>query len=169
MSKDSDDVESLLIKIQEGLNKFGVEKLNMAISKILLQDREDKTKEIEFCINLVCGHFGISTKTIYSKSARGDLQDAKQIAYCLLHFNLHLPIRFIATNVFRNWHTSVANGIKRLKTADITHKQERVFIETYEYLRVRLIENLNTIYSNHNQYENLQQAGEEKLQRAEIN
>lgn len=167
MSKIGDDVESLLVKIQEGLNKFGVEKLNMAITKVLLQDREDKSKEIEFCINLVCGHYGISTKTMYSKSARGDLQDAKQIAYCLLHFDINLPIRFIATNVFRNWHTSVANGIKRLKTADTTHKQERMFLETYEYLRMRLLDNLNTMYSNQNKYENIQQAGQEKLQRAE--
>lgn len=139
MSDDNNrEIENLLKNIQEGLKKFSVKELNSAIIKIL-NKKEDKTREIDYVLNAVCNEYSISRSTLKNKNVRGTLQEAKQITYCLLHFNLGLSIRYIANRVFDNWPTSVSIGIQRYKKADITHKEDKKFVDKYVKLEKKLI------------------------------
>lgn len=141
---DNKEIEALLKHIQEGLKKYTVQELNTAIVSFL-NSKHDKTQEIDFVLKIVCEEFQISKKTLKSKNARGILQEAKQIAYCLLHFNIGLSIRYISNRIFFNGHTSVFVGVQKYKNADHEHKADRGFIETYNKLQTKLIENLTHI------------------------
>ena len=126
------ELETLLGNIQRGLKKYSVEDLNEAIVTFL-NKKDDKTIEIDKVI---------SRNTLKNKNARGTLQEAKQICYCLLHFNLGLSIRHIANTIFFCWPTSVAVGIKKYKNADEHHKQDKLFIDKYEKLQGILIQQI---------------------------
>jgi chromosomal replication initiation ATPase DnaA len=138
MSNGKKDIELLLRNIQEGLRKYSVQELNEALNKILRKSRDYKP-QIEVVLKVVCDEYNIPIIMLHKKNTRGIIQEAKQIACCLIHFNYKLSIRYIAENVFNsNYHTSVANAIKRYKTADIKHKQEGAFIEKYNTLKDKL-------------------------------
>lgn len=141
---DKKQLESLLKNIQESLKHYSVEELNEAIIHALNQ-KKDKTPQINYVLSIVSDHFNTTIKTLKKKHLRGNLQEAKQVAYCLLHFNLGLSIRDISNNVFSNWSNSVQTGVTKLKNADIKHKADREFIECYEFLRTKLLENIQSV------------------------
>lgn len=135
MSEDN-HVVLLLKNLQNGLKTHSVEELNAAIT-VAINNREDKKADIDYVLNLVANAYNISIKTLMS-NGRGKIVDAKQTAYCLLHINLGLSIRYIAKCVFFNWHTSVFTGIKRLKSANPKVKSDAEFINVYDRLRLQL-------------------------------
>jgi chromosomal replication initiation ATPase DnaA len=136
---DNQDIETLLKNIQQGLQMYSVNELNDAIIKAL-SDKHDKTEVIQYVITIVCNYYDISEYALKNISKRGYLQEAKQIVYCLLYYNVGLSIRYIAKSIFgTNWHTSVTNGINRYKESDIQLKQDREFIEKYSLLRNKLL------------------------------
>jgi chromosomal replication initiation ATPase DnaA len=132
------DLETLLSSIQEGLKQFTIAELNDAIIAFL-NKKNDKSLEINYVLQIVGNEFKLSRTALLSKRARGMHQEAKQIAYCLLHFNLGLSLRYIANRVFFNNHNSVAIGIKRLKNADPKIKIDKAFLEKYNSLQCQLI------------------------------
>tara|TARA_R110002153_G_scaffold184946_2_gene338093 strand:+ start:101 stop:532 length:432 start_codon:yes stop_codon:yes gene_type:complete len=140
---DNIEVETLLKNIQKGLKKYSVQDLNEAIVTFL-NKKNDKSIEIDKVVFIVCKEYGISKNTLKSKNARGNLQEAKQLTYCLLHFNIGLSIRHIATQIFFNWPTSVAIGIKKYRNADETHKQDKKFIDKYKKLQSVLLQEICT-------------------------
>ena len=107
-----------------------------------MNKKDDKTIEIDKVIGIVSKEYNVSRNTLKNKNARGTLQEAKQICYCLLHFNLGLSIRHIANTIFFCWPTSVAVGIKKYKNADEHHKQDKLFIDKYEKLQGILIQQI---------------------------
>lgn len=133
------DIELLLKNIQEGLKKYTVKELNDAIITFLSK-KGDKFEEINYVLQLVIDEFNITMHTLKKSNARGSITEAKQIAYCMLHFNIGLSTRYIATRIFNNWHTSVHTGILKLKKSDINHKQDKEFIDKYQLLSNRFIE-----------------------------
>jgi chromosomal replication initiation ATPase DnaA len=135
------ELETLLGNIQRGLKKYSVQDLNEAIVTFL-NKKNDKSIEIEKVISIVSKEYNVSRNTLKNKNARGTLQEAKQISYCLLHFNLGLSIRYIANSIFFCWPTSVAIGIKKYKEADKNHKEDIKFIEKYEKLQGVLIKEI---------------------------
>jgi chromosomal replication initiation ATPase DnaA len=135
--RENEEVEYLLTNIQKGLKIYSVKELNNAISKILTK-KEEKVEEINYVLDLVCEHFEISLSQLKKKGARGRIIDAKQTAYCLLHFNMGLPIRYIAKKIFNNWPNSISTGIKRVKNADIKIKQDEIFMLNYKKLQQKL-------------------------------
>lgn len=147
MSDDKREIENLLRNIQEGLRVYSLKELNEAILKVL-NTKSDKSQEIEIVVNIVCNEYSISRTTLKNKNARGTLQEAKQIAYCLLHFKLGLSVRYIAEKIFNNWPTSVSIGIQRIKKADVTHKEDKKFLEQYERLEQKLINNITYTLKN---------------------
>ena len=140
MSNNKLELESLLSNIQEGLKKFTIKELNEAIISFL-NKKSDKSLEINYVMQIVSDEYQITLQTLKSKNARGNLQEAKQIAYCLLHFNLGLSFRYISNRVFFNNHNSVAIGAKRLEKADPHHIVDKNFIEKYKTLEGKLISN----------------------------
>jgi chromosomal replication initiation ATPase DnaA len=144
MSNNKLELESLLNNIQEGLKKFTIKELNEAIISFL-NKKSDKSLEINYVMHIVSKDYNITFETLKSKNARGNLQEAKQIAYCLLHFNLGLSLRYISNRVFFNNHNSVAIGIKRLKKADPNHIVDKNFIGKYKTLEHELISNFGNL------------------------
>ena len=136
---DNQEIGTLLKNIQEGLKKYSVNELNDAIVRALT-NKHHNTEEIEYVISIVCNMFNISEHSLINDNKRGILQEAKQITYCLLYFDVRLSIRYIANSIFlTDWHTSVQKGIKRFKQSDVQIKQDKEFIEKYEKLRSKLI------------------------------
>jgi chromosomal replication initiation ATPase DnaA len=135
------EVEELLKNIHQGLKKVGLKELNTGILKFL-NTKNDKSEEIDFVLQLVCKEYSLSIHSLKSKYPKGLVQDAKQVAYCLLHFNLQLTIRYIAEKIFMNWPTSVYTGVKRYKEGDINHKADKDFMEKYNKLEKLVIEHI---------------------------
>jgi chromosomal replication initiation ATPase DnaA len=140
MNKDR-DLEDLLKNIQEGLKKFTIKELNDAIVEFF-NKKDDKTKEIYYILEIVSEEFKTNVRHLKKKNVRGDLSDAKQISYCLLHFKLGLSTRYISEKVFSsNWHSVVHKAILRFKNANLSLKPDREFVEIYNKLSEKFIDN----------------------------
>lgn len=160
MSDTKSELESLLSNIQEGLKKFTIQELNEAIITFL-NKKSDKSLETNYVLTIVAEEYNLSKQSLRSKRARGTLQEAKQVAYCLLHFNLGFSLRYISQRVFFNNHNSVAIGVRRLKKADPKIKVDKVFIDKYKKLENKLLENFaNLNLDKKAKNENIQETGE---------
>jgi len=133
----NEQIETLLKNVQQGLSKYSVTELNDAIITAL-HNKSDKKKEIKYVFKIVCNEYGISETTLKNLTKRGFLQDAKQITYCLLYYNVGLSQRYIAKCIFFNWQTSISNAIKRHEKANLQVKTDREFLEKYELLKKKL-------------------------------
>jgi len=134
------DLEELLKSISEGLKKYTVKELNDAIVSFF-NKKDDKTKEIYYLLEIVSKEYETNISTLKKKNLRGDLSDAKQIAYCLLHFNLGLPTRYISEKIFKSKsHTVVHKAIIRFKNANVNLKPDKIFIEKYDKLSKEFID-----------------------------
>ena len=143
MSKEK-DIEELLKNIQEGLKKYTIKELNSAIVEFFNR-KDDKTQEIYYVLEIVAQDYNTNIRTLKKKNVRGEISDAKQLAYCLLHFNLGLSTRYISEKVFQsNWHSVVHKAILRYKTANINLKPDRDFINKYNQLSQKFINNFAT-------------------------
>lgn len=113
---EKEQVQQFLKSIQKGLKQYTLEEFNVAIDGALkpkTQNEQDKRREINIVLDLICKEYGITKDAlIYDKTKRTILR-ARNIAYCILHFNIKLSIRYIATKVFfLKWHNSVGIAIK---------------------------------------------------------
>lgn len=142
--QDNKDVEHLLKNIQEGLKKYSIKELNEAIMQ-LLNKKSDRNEEVTMVIDLVCKEFGINQRILKKAHARGHIQEAKQTAYCLLHFDVGLGIKHIAARIFSNWHKSVSIGLDRVRKANTDIKSDRDFLERYKKLQGKLINQITEI------------------------
>jgi chromosomal replication initiation ATPase DnaA len=133
------ELEELFKHIQIGLSKYTVKELNEAIISFISK-KNDKSVEVDYVFKIVCEDFNITEDKIKQKNIRGTYYDAKQIIYCILHFNLGISIRNIAKYIFSNNHMSVYSGIKRFNTVDINLKQDKLFLEKYNKLSQKFLE-----------------------------
>ena len=138
MSNNKLELEALLKNIQDGLKNFSIKELNEGIFSFLHKN-SDKTIIINYVLEIVCVEFDISRATLKSKHARGEIIEAKQLAYCLLKKNLGLSYRKIANTVFFNNPNSVFIGVNKLNKADLNHKVDKNFIEKYNKLEQKLL------------------------------
>jgi chromosomal replication initiation ATPase DnaA len=136
------DLELLLKNMQKGLKFFSIKELSDAIFSFL-KSKEEKSTEINLILNIVQNEFSISLNKLKS-NGRGEIIDAKQLAYCLLHYDLGLSVRYISSKVFDNWPNSVFNGIKRLKNIDLNLKPDKLFFEKYKLMQNKYVEQLNS-------------------------
>lgn len=142
----SAQIESLFKHLQQGVKLYGVKDLNDAISKILYE-RNDLSKEIDFILNSVAVEFGITKEILIHSNKRGDYQQARQLAYCLLYLDLGLTLRQIAKDIFNKYHRVVAIAIEYHKTLDETHPVDKKFIDSYKRQQEKLLN-----YINNNKY-----------------
>jgi chromosomal replication initiation ATPase DnaA len=140
MPNQKTELESLLQNIQEGLKKYTIQELNEAIITFL-NKKSDKSVETNYVLTIVAKEYSVSKDSLKSKQARGMKQEAKQIAYCLLHFNLGFSLRYISNRVFFNNHNSVAIGVRRLKKANPNIKVDKDFLDIYKKLEKQLLNN----------------------------
>ena len=135
---DNEELGVLLKNIQQGLKRYSVNELNEAIVKAI-GDKNSKAESIKYVLTIVCNEYNISEYALKNMKKRGQITQAKEIAYCLLYYNLGLKIREISNDIFGNCHTSVAIGIKKYNESDIFHPTDKKFIEKYDRLKAKLI------------------------------
>lgn len=140
--QETTDFKDLLDNLKKGLKIYSVKDLNKAILSAL-NKKHDKKTEIDFVLKCVSEKFSISVQSLKQSAARGRLKDAKETAYCLLHFDLGLSQRHISQRIFGNWPTCVNNAIKRYRTINSNIKTEREFQEGYQLLQERLIKHIS--------------------------
>lgn len=121
------------------------------LTKISTQN-SDKKFHIEFILNSVSAEFEISRRSLIYSAQRGNIQQAKQLAYCLLHFEVGLPVRYIGKRVFSVAHPSVVRALKRYNNINLLVPADREFKEKYEKLKRVLVYNLQQ-HSNNNDNE----------------
>lgn len=131
--KEVDLLQNLLKNIQQALKKFTIKELNDYINTFL-HDRQPKTPEIDYIFDIVCLNYKTTKSTLLKPHIRGELNEAKQIIYCILHFELGLPTRYISAKIFDCWHNSVFSGIKKFRGLDPKLKQDKEFLDRYNQL-----------------------------------
>jgi len=138
MAGENKDIETLLKNIQQGLKHYSIAELNKAIVAVL-NKKHDKREEVDFVLDIVATHFSTSVRALKISKERGKMIDAKQLCYCLLHFELGLTIRYIANTVFDKWPNSVATGITRFRKANPNIKTDKEFLDVYSQLQQKLM------------------------------
>jgi chromosomal replication initiation ATPase DnaA len=145
MQQENKEIEALLKNIQLGLQKYSVKELNKALQSVLSKSGS-QNNEIQFVLKIVSQKYKISTKTLTTSRARGDIQEARMLAYCLLHYTLGLSIRSIAKDVFNRWHNSVASALKQYKNLDPERfKIDREFEKKLKECQGQLLNFINPI------------------------
>jgi hypothetical protein len=95
-------------------------------------------------IDTICADFKIPRGTFLKGRGKGKVQEARKYAYCILHNDLNLTIRYIAKRVFSlKWHTSVSVVLKYEKTLKTELKPDRLFLENLTRLRQAIKEKIN--------------------------
>lgn len=137
------ELEVFFKNIQQGLKRFTLGELNESLHSIL-QNKEDKQKDkqkqIALVLDSVCKEYGIKRDYLIKGKSKGDLQQARNIAYCILHLDLGLSIRYIAKNVFfLEWHNSVGVAIKYHKELNTDIAPDRKFKEKLELIKSGIV------------------------------
>ncbi len=131
------DLSTFLKNTERALRSHTVEELNAALTTIL-KDKNDRSKEIDFVLELVADTYGISKRTLVQSNCRGKVQVAKKQCYCLLHFSLGMNTRYIAARIFNKWQNSVSAGIIYYKRLDVTIKSDKEFLDTFNELELKI-------------------------------
>ena len=138
---DNKDLESLLKNIQKGLRVYSVKELNDALTSVL-NKKDDKYQEVEYTFKIVSEHFKVQRAQII-KSKKHDVQPAKKIVHCLLHFDLNLTYRKIANEIFFTDVGSVQISINYFRNLNLNLKQDKYFYDWYSLLQGKLLQFVN--------------------------
>lgn len=132
--KETISVSSLLKNIQKGIKAYGLKELNSSL-ETLINNNSNKNKKIEKIISIVCDEFKIERSVLLFSNERGEVQDARRIATCLLFFNAKVSVRAISKSVFeRDWTLFVSKAIKRHRNINVAIKPDREYKERYDKL-----------------------------------
>jgi chromosomal replication initiation ATPase DnaA len=136
---EKEEIITLLKNIQNGIKKYSIKGLNEAIETAMDSidtNQKDKQKQVSIIINTVCNDFDITRTQLVHSRARGNIQQAKMMAYCLLHYQLGLTIRHIAKKVFnREHHYCVTSAIRHYKNLNLNIKPDKEFNDRYEKIK----------------------------------
>jgi chromosomal replication initiation ATPase DnaA len=131
---DNKELSELLKNIQDGLKTYGLKELNSSLETFLKKNENDDSKT-ELILKLVCIEYNINKKVLLHSTERGEIQEARRMAICLLFFNTNISIRKIAKMVFnRDYHLFIQKAIKRHRSININVKPDRLYKEKYDKL-----------------------------------
>lgn len=143
------ELENFLKNIQNGLKKFTLKELNDSLYIVLRTKngkQNPKQKYIQIVLDEVSKEFDIQLEYLINSRKRGTVQQARKIAYCILHFNLKLPIRYIAKNVFyQNWHTRVGAIIQYHNRLNLNIKPDKEFYDKLQLINQKVTEKIKNI------------------------
>lgn len=115
----------------------GIQELNEALT-LFFAKKQDNSTEIDFVIQSVADEYSISVRTLKHSTARGQAQEAREVAYCILHLNLGITLRYISKRVFfKSSHTSINRVIVKFKDMG-TLQHELLFKEKYNKIKALL-------------------------------
>jgi chromosomal replication initiation ATPase DnaA len=134
---EKNEIIDLLKNLQNGLKKYSLGEFNDAIS-VLVKDAKNygNKEEVQLVLEHVCSNFNISKNQLIYSNARGNIAQARTMAYCLLHFEYNLPIRYISKKIFfKKWHGGVAVAIRYYKNLNMAIKPDREFSVKYQNIK----------------------------------
>ena len=137
------ELETFFKNIQQSLKKHSLCEINESLQSIGNNNKDthkERQKDIGLVLDAICKEFKIEKELlIYGKSTK-DLQQARNIAYCILHIDLGLPIRYIAKRIFfLNFHNSVGVAIKYHKSLNVNITPDRKFKEKLEIVQKTIV------------------------------
>jgi hypothetical protein len=142
------EIISLLKNLQLSLKKYTIKELNEAMNKVLdseNKEQKDKEHQVALVLDTVCNQYSVSKQQLIYSKARGEMRQAKMIAYCVLHFQLELPIRYIAKRIFYlKWHNNVGIAIKHHNNLNPQIKPDKEFINKLEIIKQQVVTQLTT-------------------------
>lgn len=143
---EKEEVLRLIKSLQKGLKQFTLKEFNEAINSVInppIENEKSKEKHIALILDLICEEYSITRQELTYGRAKGDVQKARSIAYCILHFNLKLPIRYIANKVFfLKWHNSVGVAIQYYNNLNCDIQPDKEFKEKLEKIQTSAISKL---------------------------
>lgn len=132
--------------IRQGLKKYTLQELNDSIGSIVynkIDKQKEKKRQINTVIEVICNHFDLTKESLLNGRGKGIIQEARKYAFCILHNDFNLPIRYIAKNIFQlNWHTSVSIAIQNYKTLNLDIKPDREFKERLDIIQNKIVERI---------------------------
>jgi len=142
------ELEDFVKHLQKGLEKLTIKEFNEILSTALSvsEDRQKgKEKQILLILDLVKEEYNITKHALIYSKERGSVQEARMIAYCILHFNLELPIRYIAKRIFfLKVHNSVGRAILHYNKLDLNIPNHRQFKDRLQRIQTSVIVKLKT-------------------------
>lgn len=141
---EKNEVVALFTVLSKALETHSAKELADGVTSILQEKKRNYSKEIETLFDIVCLEFKIPRMVLCTKNVRGNANEAKQIIYCILHFELKLPIRKIAVDVFSTWGSVIHKAIKRFQNIDESIKADHEFLTNYN----KIVEKFNNQKSN---------------------
>jgi chromosomal replication initiation ATPase DnaA len=143
---EKEEVLRLIKSLQKGLKQFTLKEFNEAISSVInppIENEKNKEKHISLILDLICEEYALTRQELIYGRAKGDVQKARSIAYCILHFSLKLPIRYIANKVFfLKWHNSVGVAIQYYKNLNCEIQPDKEFKDKLEKIQASAINKL---------------------------
>jgi chromosomal replication initiation ATPase DnaA len=143
------EIISLLKNLQVSLKKYTIKELNKAMNKVLDEEgfyEKVKEDQVALVFQVVCNQYNISRQQLIYSKAKGEVRQAKMITYCLLHFQLELPIRYIAKRLFYlKWHNNVGIAIKYHNNLNPQVKPDKEFIAKLDAVKQQVATQLTTI------------------------
>lgn len=142
------ELHDFVKNLQQGLKKFTLKELNEELQAILekrYDKQQDKQKQISLILELVCKEYNIPRNTLIHSRTTSELKQPRTIAFCLLHFTLNLPIRYIAKRVFfLKFHNSVGVAIKYYNSINPKIAPDKEFIDMFTKIQTNAIKKLKT-------------------------
>jgi len=134
MSKEKQILSEFLKNLRKGLKVCDLEELNKTIEGLLEKIKNDDSV-IEDVLNVVCEEYKLLRNELLHSTQRGEIQEARRIAICLMFFNSNISIRKIANGVFnREYHLFIQKAIKRHKTLNVNIKPDKQYKDKYDKL-----------------------------------
>lgn len=131
-------LQKFLKLLSEALSLYPMKELICALEDTVGNRKYDKD-EIELIIQIVCSHYKVSSKALKNTKGKGIVKEAKHQCYCLMHFELKLPLRYISSKVFKSSHMTVYNGVKRYRELNPKLKLDKEFIDDYIALKEKYV------------------------------
>jgi chromosomal replication initiation ATPase DnaA len=137
------ELETFFKNVQQSLKKYTLNEINESLQLMAnseTNNKKDKDKEISIVLDAICKEYSIEKDILIYGKSKKDLQQARNIAYCILHLDLGLPIRYIAKRIFfLNWHNSVGVAIKYHKSLNVNIAPDRNFKEKLETVQKTIV------------------------------
>ncbi len=138
------ELETFFKNVQQSLKKYTLGEINESLQLMANSNesdkKKDKNKEVSLVLDAVCKEYGIEKDILIYGKSKKDLQQARNIAYCILHIDLGLPIRYIAKRIFfLNWHNSVGVAIKYHKNLNLNIPPDKKFKEMLETVQKTIV------------------------------
>ena len=133
-------LQNFMNNIAAGLKSHNIDDLNEAIKGVIVNNYPRKD-EIDYLLTIIANGYSISKRTLKVARATGEIKEARNIAYCILHIHLKLSSRHIAIKVFgHKAHNAVWEAINNFNTLNEKIKTDRIFKEKYDVYHGKLVE-----------------------------